>query len=96
MVIIPALVAPVWQPTSGTEWRPDLWGTWFAVIAGEHRAASGTDLLSNMVYTRGVKLVFAGSHISLALAFKGPNVIVGLYKCRSSNIYTVLRLNLAL
>ena len=29
---------------------------------------------------RGVKLIFTGSHISLAVAFKGLNVILGLYK----------------
>ena len=30
---------------------------------------------------RGVKLIFIGGHISLVVAFKGPNVILGLYKC---------------
>ena len=28
----------------------------------------------------GVKLIFTGGHISLMVAFKGPNVILGLYK----------------
>ena len=35
---------------------------------------------------RGVKLIFTGDHISLAVAFKGPNVILGLYKCNYSLI----------
>ena len=29
---------------------------------------------------QGVKLVFTRGHISLVVAFKGPNVILGLYK----------------
>ena len=33
------------------------------------------------IYTRGVKLIFTGGHISLEVAFKGPNVTLGLYKC---------------
>ena len=33
---------------------------------------------------RGVTLTFTGGHISLAVAFKGPNVILGLYKCNYS------------
>ena len=33
---------------------------------------------------RGVRLVFTGSHISLTVAFKGLNVISGLYKCNYS------------
>ena len=32
---------------------------------------------------RGVKLMFTGGHISLEVAFKGANVILGLYKCYS-------------
>ena len=36
------------------------------------------------LYTRGVKLIFTGDHISLVVAFKGPNVILGLYKCNYS------------
>ena len=32
----------------------------------------------------GVKLMFTGGHISLAVVFKGPNVILGLYKCNYS------------
>ena len=32
----------------------------------------------------GVKLIFTGGRISLAVAFKGPNVILGLCKCNYS------------
>ena len=35
-------------------------------------------------YGRGVKLIFTRGHISLMVAFKGPNVILGLYKCKYS------------
>ena len=34
-----------------------------------------------MSYDRGVKLIVTGGHISLTVAFKGPNVILALYKC---------------
>ena len=37
-----------------------------------------------MIYIRGVKLIFTRGHISLEVAFKGPNVILGLYKCKYS------------
>ena len=37
-----------------------------------------------MIYARGVKLIFNGGHISLAIAFKGPDIILGLYKCNYS------------
>ena len=30
---------------------------------------------------QGDKLILTGGHISLAVAFKGPNGILGLYKC---------------
>ena len=33
---------------------------------------------------RSVKLIFTGGRISLTVAFKGPNVILGLYKCNCS------------
>ena len=33
---------------------------------------------------QGVKLILSGGHISLAVAFKGLNVILGLYKCNYS------------
>ena len=36
--------------------------------------------------SRGVKLIFAGGHISLTVAFKGPNIILGLYKCNHSTV----------
>ena len=43
---------------------------------------------SNILVTvsprRGVKLIFTGGHISLMVAFKGPNVILGLCKCNYS------------
>ena len=32
----------------------------------------------------GVKLIFTRVHISLEIAFKGLNVILGLYKCNYS------------
>ena len=32
----------------------------------------------------GVKVIFTGGHISLAVAFKGLNVILGLYKYNDS------------
>ena len=34
-----------------------------------------------MDYIKCVKLIFTGGHHSLAVAFKGPNVTLGLYKC---------------
>ena len=37
-----------------------------------------------MVYIRGVKLIFTGGHISFVVAFRGLNVILGLYKCTYS------------
>ena len=33
---------------------------------------------------RGVRLISTGGHIGLVVAFKGPNVILGLYKCNYS------------
>ena len=33
-----------------------------------------------ILYVRGVKLIFTGGHISLVVAFKGPDVTLGLYK----------------
>ena len=35
-------------------------------------------------YRRSVKLIFTGGHISFTVAFKGPNVILGLYECNYS------------
>ena len=40
--------------------------------------------LSGKYKSGGVKLIFTGGHISLKVAFKGPNVILGLYKCNYS------------
>ena len=34
----------------------------------------------NRIGIRGVKLIFTGGHISLSVAFKGPNLILELYK----------------
>ena len=42
------------------------------------------EILSEGDHTRGVKLIFTGGHISLLVAFKGPNVILGLHKCNYS------------
>ena len=39
---------------------------------------------SASLHTRAVKLIVTGGHISLAVAFKGPNVILGLWKCNYS------------
>ena len=36
------------------------------------------------VLGQSVKLIFTRGHISLEVAFKGPNVILGLYKCNYS------------
>ena len=36
------------------------------------------------IQIRGVQLIFTGGHISLTIAFKGLNVILGLYKCNYS------------
>ena len=33
---------------------------------------------------QGCHLIFTGGHSSLAVAFKGLNVVVGLYKCNYS------------
>ena len=38
-------------------------------------------LVCQKLYGRAVKLIFTGGHISLTVAFKGPKVILGLYKC---------------
>ena len=36
--------------------------------------------MDNYLQSRNIKLIFSGGHISLAVAFKGLNVILGLYK----------------
>ena len=43
-----------------------------------------SSLLSVTFYYRGVKLIFTRGHISLSVAFKGLNIILGLYKCNCS------------
>ena len=40
--------------------------------------------LSSKVENRGVTFMFTGGHLSLTVAFKGPNVILGLCKCNYS------------
>ena len=37
-----------------------------------------------LTLNRGVKLIFTKSHVSLAVTFKEPNIILGLYKCNYS------------
>ena len=44
------------------------------------------EMLRFFIQTRGVKLIFTGSHISLTVAFEGTNVILGLCKCNYSLI----------
>ena len=44
---------------------------------------SGKNKTKTLAY-RAVKLIFTGGNISLLVAFKGPNVILGLYKCNYS------------
>ena len=44
------------------------------------------EIFGPKLYCRGVKLIFTGVHISLVVTFKGPNVILGLYKCNYSLI----------
>ena len=36
------------------------------------------------LHYRDVKFIFTGGHISLSVAFKGLNVILGVYKCNYS------------
>ena len=58
-------------------------------LAGETTESLGTPAVCLLVpnstfrilYDRGITFIFTGAHISLAVAFKGPNVILGLYKC---------------
>ena len=47
----------------------------------EHGRVTVGNFLS---FSRGVNLIFTGGHSSLAVAFKGPSVILGLYKCNYS------------
>ena len=41
-------------------------------------------MLGLSLWNRGVKLIFTGGYTSLEVAFKGPKVILGLYKCNYS------------
>ena len=47
----------------------------------QHKSLLG---MSGTPEARRIKLVFTGSRISLEVAFKGLNVILGLYKCNYS------------
>ena len=47
-----------------------------------HPLSFGSGLLHNNI--KGVKFIFTRGHISLSVAFKGPHVILGLYKCNYS------------
>ena len=40
--------------------------------------------VETILQVRGVKLIFTRGHISLEVAFKGPDVILGLCKCNYS------------
>ena len=47
-------------------------------------AVTSTEHVSVFLWVhRGVKLIFTRGHISFAVAFKGLNVILGLYTCNS-------------
>ena len=37
-----------------------------------------------LFYYKGLKLIFTRGYISLAVAFKGPNINLGLYMCNFS------------
>ena len=54
-----------------TQLRDSLWKFWPSVACL---------MLFEMVYFRGIELIFTGGHISLAVAFKQLNVILGLHK----------------
>ena len=45
---------------------------------------SNAFILIVITYGRVVKCIFTGGHISLVVALKGPNVVLGLYKCNYS------------
>ena len=44
-----------------------------------------------ILYSRDVKLIFTRGHISLVVAFKGWNVILGLYKCYSLTVKALVK-----
>ena len=48
--------------------------------SGEYKKKVSSSGQASEWYSRGVKLTFTRGHISLEVAFKGPNVILGLYK----------------
>ena len=39
-----------------------------------------TNIFASICPETGAKLIFTRGHISLVVAFKGPNIILGLYK----------------
>ena len=39
---------------------------------------------NTIIYNSSVELIFTRGHISLVVAFQGPNVILGLYECNYS------------
>ena len=52
--------------------------------AGIYGCCSINNIYAYKYCFRGVTLILSGGHISLVVAFKGPNVILGLYTCNSS------------
>ena len=61
------------------EWKMELW-VLLSVLVWLRVALFS----SGFPQGRSVKLIFTGGHISLVVAFKGLNVILGLYKCNYS------------
>ena len=54
------------------------------ILPGLSASAGCLKIILLTYYTRGVKLIFMRGHISLMVAFKEPNVILGLHKCNYS------------
>lgn len=73
------------RPESGESWR----GTIRSHMAELFSCPKPGDW-AQTAYCRDVELIFSGGHINLAAAFKGPNLMLGLYKRSYSYIYTVL------
>ena len=55
-----------------------------AVAAGPDTLGSAPSFPAPLPVARGCQLIFTGGHISLWVAFKGPNVILGL--CKSNGL----------
>ena len=49
-----------------------------------HKVSQCSEGTVIVIVCRGVTLIFARGYMSLAVAFKGPNVILGLCKCNYS------------